>query len=176
MLLDADSNKNPKRLCWLKLRAHLYHRVFNSYRPIPIETLHSDDGEDTVVNFLFKRDPLPIVSRLYNDFSTLLNSKRKRNELFINFKSRFATRTSRNYTPRSSIFLPSSIASIMFLANANVGDSQSVLLLSAVFVKATMSVTADLTKDDKINFQEYKLIITVIQQCYNGSQTLYCVP
>ena len=44
----------------------------------------SVDGAATIVKKLYQRDPLAVVSEVYNDFVTLLNVKRGNNEVFQN--------------------------------------------------------------------------------------------
>lgn len=81
-LTDGNQNKIPKNLRGLTLHAQLYDRAFDLRPSIPDEIPLSNAGVDAVVNNLYKREALSIVNALFEDFSTLLSTKRGNNELF----------------------------------------------------------------------------------------------
>ena len=130
-----------------------------------------DDGADKIVAALYKRDPLSAVSHLFNDFSSLLETKRGKNESYKNFESRFSAQMSRYNAHGKSIELPESIVALLLLNKADVGDSQRVPILSAASSKASASVTSTTSNDDMIKEITYESIAAVIRQCDNGSST-----
>ena len=115
-LPNSNSKKIPKNLRCLTLRAQLFDRAVDLCRSIPLEDLQSNDGQDKIVQALYKRDPLSAVSHLFDDFSSLLNTKRERTESFKNFEGRFAAQMARYNAHGSYIQLPSSIVALLLLA------------------------------------------------------------
>lgn len=111
------------------------------------------------------------VSHLFDDFSTLLDTKRHGTELFKNFESSFAAQMARYNAHGSSIALPECIGALLLVVYANFVDSQRVLILPVASSKASSSVTESSSNEHIIKAIEYESIASVIRQCDNGSSS-----
>jgi len=117
-LPDANSNKIPKDLQGIMLQSQLYGRARDLCKSIPDETIQSEDGSEAIVNKIHQRDPLAVVSDVYQDFITLLNTKRGNNESFQNFGTRFEAQVSKFSSHCDAVKLPEALTAFMLLANS----------------------------------------------------------
>lgn len=69
--------------------SQLYGCTRDLSKKIPDTTVQSADGPTATVNAVYKRDALSTVSNIYNDFTSLLTSKRGFNESFRILEARF---------------------------------------------------------------------------------------
>lgn len=168
-LSDSNSNKKPKKRHGLTLHAQVFNHADHLCRSIPLETRQSNDGQDAIVKASCKHDRLSAASYLFDDFSSLLETKRDQNESFKIFESRFSAQMSRYNGHGTSIVLPGGNVTLLLLANAKVGDLQRVPILSYTSAKTYSTVTATTTNDDVINKVEYRAVALVILQCDNES-------
>ena len=130
-LPDANSNKIPKDLQGIMLQSQLYGRARDLCKSIPDETIQSEDGSEAIVNKIYQRDPLAVVSDVYQDFITLLNTKRGNNESFQNFGTRFKAQVSKFSSHCDAVKLPEALTAFMLLANSGVDSTQRISVLAA---------------------------------------------
>lgn len=91
-------------------------------RPVDDDVLLTDDGVDTIIKFLYKRDALSVINALFEDFRLLLSTKLADNELFMNFEMRFSAQISRYSAHGYAIAPLKCIIALSLLVNSNVSD------------------------------------------------------
>jgi len=117
-----------------------------------------------------QRDPLAVVSDVYQDFTSLLNTKRGSNETFQNFGSRFEAKVAKFNALGDGIKLPEALTAFMLLANSGVDNSQRISVLAASAPRdAALEATA--TTAEYLNAVDYRSIAAVLRQCDKGSST-----
>ncbi len=77
--------KFRKDLQGIMLLSQLYGRALDVCKKIPDNVVQSVDGVKSIVQAVYKRDPLAAVSDVYQDFLEVMNAKRGSNESFKNF-------------------------------------------------------------------------------------------
>lgn len=83
------SNKVPKNLQVITLKAQLYGRAKDLCRAIESDVLISEHGAQAIVDSVYKRDTLAVVNDVYIDYMKLQSLRRGENESFVNYESRF---------------------------------------------------------------------------------------
>ncbi len=78
MLPENNNSKIQTALQGIMLQSQLYGRARDLCRMLPADVIQSPEGANAIVNAVFKRDPLAIVSEVYQDFVDLLNTKTDR--------------------------------------------------------------------------------------------------
>ena len=104
----------------------MHGRARDLCNAIPEEVIRSKEGADAIVTALYKRDPLAVESDVFQDFLTLMNTKRNHSGSFKNFESRFQAQVSRLNAHGSEAKLSDSLISFALLANAEVDINQRV--------------------------------------------------
>lgn len=168
ILPSANANKVAKNLRGLQLKSQLFDRAADLIKDIPRDVLVSEKGADAIVADLYKRDPLSVVTDVFGDYSTLMNTRRGANESFKNFESRFSAAVSRYSAHGKSIALPDAIKAFLLLSNANVSEVQRVPVLSAAASKAAAAVQNDASSSSNdviLSLVEYESVASVIRQC-----------
>lgn len=84
-LPDNHGSKIPTELQGIMLQSQLFGRARDIVKLIDEKVIQSEEGVDAIVNALHKRDPLAVVSEVYHDFNSLLNTRRGTTETFKNF-------------------------------------------------------------------------------------------
>lgn len=79
------------------LQSQLYGRARRICRKISQTDIQSASGSGAkkIVEAVFKRDALAVVSEVYQVFLSLMTTKRGNNESFRNFESRFEAKVSK---------------------------------------------------------------------------------
>lgn len=161
MLLANSSNRKPKELHDHTLHAQLYERALGLFQAIPNDKINSAQSPDAIVDALYKRDPLLVVTSLFNNFYSLLATKRGVNKTYKYFDFRFSTSVSRYSSHPKSATLPDSNIALMLLYNSVVSDSQRVPILSAAASKASNSADSNIF-DGFIKLVTYESVACVI--------------
>lgn len=81
-------------------------------------------------SILYSRDPISVVSELYNNPHYLINSRRNSNEWFISFEFKFSAQMLKYNAHRSTVHLPESVYALLLLSNTGVNYRQRVDVLS----------------------------------------------
>ena len=92
---DSNGNKIPKSLQAVMFRSKIYCQAADLCKRLTDSDLADEAGTQKVLDCVYKRDALAVVSDVYQDFMTLLTMKRGNNESFMNFESRFAAQISK---------------------------------------------------------------------------------
>ena len=163
-LPDSNANKIPADLRGIMLQSHLYGRAKDLCKKIPDEMIQSAGGLQEIVNTIHKRDPLSAVGSVYQDFVSVMNTKRGNTESFRNFESRFSATVSKFNAHASSCVLPESLMAFMLLANSALDTTQRVSVLAAASPSEVQSSDAT-TTEDYLKAVSYESVATVLRQC-----------
>lgn len=113
------------------LESQIYARALYLCKYISDDVVTSEDEADALVNALFKRDHLEVVSEAYHDFTALLAMKRGSDENFHNFESRFSAYVCKCSAQSDDAKLPEVLTAFILIANSNVDNSQRNYILAA---------------------------------------------
>ena len=163
-LPDSNSNKIPKELRGIILMSNLFGRAKDLCKKIPDQEIQSDTGVDAIVKAIYKRDPLSAVSTVYQDFLTVLGTKRGASESFRNFESRFTANVSKFNSHSTSFVLIEAIAAFMLLANSGVDSNQRVSVLAAATPHSAQFKNGA-TTSDFLEAVSYDTVASVLRQC-----------
>ncbi len=130
-LPESNTRKIPYALQGIMLQSQLYGRALDLSKKIPDSIIQSEQGTDAIVNDVYKRDPLAVVSNVYQDFIDLLNCKRGQSEYFKYFESRFEAQAANFNSHHQSLKLPGVLLAFSLLANANVEANQRISVLAS---------------------------------------------
>lgn len=130
-LPDSNANKVPEELRGIMLQSNLFGRSKDLCKKVPDSVIQSATGVAAIVRALYKRNPLSTVSLVYQDFLTVLGTKRGSNETFRNFEPRFASKVSKFNSHSASFELAEALTAFMLLANSGVDSSQRIFVLAA---------------------------------------------
>ncbi len=165
-LTDQNSNKIQKEQRGLVLHTQLYGRAEDRTRHMTIEDLQKESAVSDIIKCVYQRDPLTVVSDVYKDLETLLNTKRAANESFKNFESRFSAQLSKFNSHGDTARISESMAAMIFMNNASVDDAQRVSVLATCSKGDSASnLTSDSLTDDYIKLITYDEFASVIRQC-----------
>lgn len=165
-LPDTNSNKIPDELRGIMLQSQLFGRARDLCKKIPDDTIQSSSGAEAIVKAVHKRDPLSAVSDVFQDFITLLSTKRGQNESFKNFESRFEAQVSKFNSHSHASKLPEALTAFMLLGNSAVDSSQRVSVLAAASPHET-DVPDTATTADFLEAVSYNSVASVLRQCDN---------
>ena len=89
LLPATNSDKIPSALQGIMLQSQLYGRTRDVVKKVDPADIKKEGGAQLIVNAIYKRDPLSVMSEVYTAFNEVLNTKRGTSESFQNFESRF---------------------------------------------------------------------------------------
>ena len=175
-LAEGTAGKIPKNLQGVVLKSQLYGRARDLARSVTQGELVSEDGSKAIVNAVFKRDGLSVVSDVYTLFNELVMTRRHENESFQNYESRFAARLSKLNSYALSTRLCEALSAFLLLSNAHVDNSQKISILAAcngnskvkqeeASASASTSTSTGKTNDDFIKGVFYEDIAGLLRQC-----------
>ena len=168
---DSNSNKISLINRGIVLQSHLYGRAKDLCDCLEDDEIASDKGAQLIVNTVYKKDPLSVVTCVYTELQKLLSIQRGGNELFKNFESRFEAQLSKFNALGSSVSLPESMSALVLLANSRVDSSQRISILAAAAPKESkLSSTASI--DDYVRAVKYEAIASVLRQCDDSSSSV----
>lgn len=163
-LQDSNSNKIPKIIRGIVLQSHLYGRAKDLCDSLDDDVIASEDGVQLIVNTVYKKDPLSIVSCVYTELQKLLSIQRGDTESFKTFETRFEAQLSKFNALGSSVSLPESMSALVLLANSKVDSSQRISILAAASPKES-KLLSTASIDDYVKAVKYEAIASVLRQC-----------
>jgi len=175
LLPATNPNKITPALQGIMLQSQLFGRARDLVKKIDPETIQSDTGAAEIVKVVHKRDPLAVVSEVYQDFTTVLGTKRGNSESFKNFESRFDSQVSKFNAHATTTKLPDSLVAFMLLANANVENNQRISVLAAASPKESDFENAA-TTEQFLESVSYSAIASIIRQCDKSSDPPSATP
>ena len=128
-LSASNTNKIDVASRGMVLQSNLYGRARDLCEGIDFDKINSKDGVDMILTAIYKRDPLSVVSLVFQELFALLSVKRERNELYREYEMRFGAQLSKFNSFGASVSLSGSIAALFLLANADVDSSQRISIL-----------------------------------------------
>ena len=169
-LPDSNSNKIPRDLRGIMLQSQLFGRAKDLCNGLDDMIIQSQDGPSAIVNAVYKRDTLSVVSNLYQNFMTLLTTRRGDAESFRNFESRFNANVTKFNAASEATKLPEAITAFMLLSNSNIDNTQRVSVLAATSNNENIDENA--TTSDYIKAISYEKVASVLRQCDHGKQEI----
>ena len=145
------------------LEANVFGRAKDICRKLTQEQLTATDGAQQIVNLLYKRNPLSVLTEIYKDFATLTGLQRGAQESFKEFEMRFDAQFSKYNAHATVTKLNDSVSGMMLLTNSRIDETQRVSVLSAAAPSSNQSNTN--TNDQMINNVSYEAIASVPRQC-----------
>lgn len=179
-LPDLNSNKIPSELRGIMLQSQLYGRARDLCKGIPDTEIQSDTGSVAIVKAVYKRDALSVVSEVYENFISLLNTKHGFTETFKTFESRFEAQVSKFNASSDAAKIANALTAFMLLAISSVETSQRVSVLAAASPSDSALEGTAMTTDQFLNSISYTMVASVLRQCdqvknsdgYNSSAPL----
>lgn len=172
-LPDNNANRIAPNVRGIILEANLYGRAKDLCKSITAEQLGSDTGATHVMNCIYKRDSLSVMSEIFSDFSLLNKTRRHGSETFQEYEARFSAQLAKYNSHSSTTAISDAIAGMMLLVNSDVDDSQRISILSAASPSTALPDAA--TTDQHLENVKYETIASVLRQCdtvKNMSQNL----
>lgn len=87
----SNPDKIPPQVQVMTLHVHLYDPDGNLWKTVTDDILRSEDGANSIIDVLHKRDSISVVNSLFENFSLLLDTKGGDHENFKNFESSFSS-------------------------------------------------------------------------------------
>ena len=149
------------------LQAQLTGRAFDLCREITDDELSAEIGYQKIVDAIFKRDPLSVVTETYQTFNDLLNVRRSSNESFRNYESRFSAQVAKFNAHGKSLKFHESLLALMLLSSANLDNAQRVSILAAASRSSNAPISASSSTPDEeyIKQIKYESVSSVLRQC-----------
>ncbi len=166
-LPDGNNNKIPVALQAICLKSQLFGRAKDLCAGITSDQLNGIEGVNRIVNAIYKRDALSVVSEAYKSFNQLWNTKRTDTESMKSFEQRFAACVSKFNAISETTRLPECLTALMLLSNAVVEDSQRVSVLAAASPNEPQ-LGQQATNDQFLSAVTYQSVASVIKQCDNN--------
>lgn len=169
-LPDTSPNKIAAPLQGIVLKSQLYGQAADQCCEISKEQLRSADGVNLIVNAVYRRDFMSVISEAFDDFSTLLNTRRGQTESLKSFETRFSAAVSKFNSFSSTTKLPQCITALLLLNNAGIEHSQRVSALSAAAPNGA-SFTAQSTNDEFLSVVTYNQVSGIVKQCEKANRS-----
>lgn len=120
----------PKNLREVMLLSQLYGRDRDICQSIGHVVISSEKDVAAVINSIHKRDPLAVLSYVYQDFMSLLTTRRGQNDPFNNYESRFQALISKLHSHGTEVKLSEAVLAFALLANADVDSTQRISVVA----------------------------------------------
>lgn len=136
-------------------------------RSVTTEQIKSANGAKNVVNVVYKRDKLRVLSDVYYDFNKLISARRRGNEEFKNYEARFGTLLSKFNAHGSSLQLPESITALMLISTYVINDNHRVSILAAASEDISSANTTDgnmntTSSADMVENVKYEAVVSIL--------------
>lgn len=160
-----NNNKIPGNLQGICLKSQLFGRAIDLCSGITAEQLSGENGVDLIVNAIYKRDGLSVISEAYKIFNDLLTTKRDDSESMKGFELRYAAGVAKFNAISESTKLPECLTSLMLIANAEITDSERVSVLAAAASSSDFEDSANTSNEEFLMSISYASVASVIKQC-----------
>lgn len=120
---------------------------------------------DLIVNAIYKRDGLSVISKAYRIFNDLLTTKREYSESMKGFELRFAAGVAKFNGISESTKLSECLTSLMLISNAEVTDSESVSVLASAASSSDFEDSATTSNEEFLTSISYSSVASVVKQC-----------
>lgn len=128
------------------------------------EQLKSANGVQLIINSVYRRDFMSVISEAYDGFSILINTKRNDHESLKEFETRFSATVSKFNSFSTTTKLPQCITALLLLSNASIDHSQCVSALSAAAPVGTV-FNDQASSDDFLQVVTYNQVFSIVKQC-----------
>lgn len=155
-------NRVPKEIQSSTLLTQLYDRTIDSCRSTPDVIIKSHRGSKEMVGALIKCVPLLVISAIYDDFSSVLQTARGSCETFNNFEIRFAALVVKYSVHIQFFVLMDWLIALLLFANANVSSSQQSSIFSVASSKPITVNEKEMWNDKCLSWSSIKILISSI--------------
>lgn len=163
-LPDNNSTKIPTRLRALCLKSQLFGRAADLCSGIDDESLTTTEGVKLIVDCIYQRDALSVVSEAFRAFNALLNTRRGDTENMKNFQSRFSAQVAKFNAISNTTKPPECSTALMLLSNSAIDDNQRVSVLAAT-PPADPTLNSQSTNDMFLSAVTYQSVASIVKQC-----------
>ena len=164
----ANSHKLVVAMQGIVLKSQLFGQAADLCAEITKEQLKSANGVKLIVNAVYQRDALSVISEAYEGFNSLLTTRRSNTESLKSFELRFSAAVTKFNSLSTTTKLPQCITALMLLSNANVDQTSRVSVLAAS-APSTDDFNDNSTNDDFLAAVTYKQLASVVKQCERAS-------
>ena len=163
-LAENNPNKVSPNIQGIILKSQLFGQAEDLCSELTNEQLKEADGVNLIINKVYERDALSVVSETYDYFNSLWSTRRKPNESFKTFEKRFTAALSKFNSIANATKLPPCITALMLLSNSSVDHNQRVSILAAI-APNNDQFSEDSSNDDYLSVVTYNSVASVVKQC-----------
>lgn len=175
--LDPLPDSSPKKvsvsLQGIVLKSQLYGHAADQCTEITKEQLRSSDGVQFIVNSVYRRHYMSVISEAYEGFSALMNTRRGKMDYLKSFETRLAAAVAKFNSFSATTKLPQCTTSLMLLNKASIDHSQRVSALSAAAPAGT-PFPEQASNDDFLKVVTYSQVSSMVKQCEKSDCTTSC--
>ena len=117
-----------------------------------------------IVDCIYQRDAMSVVSEAIRSFNKLLNTRRNSHENMKNFESRFSAQSAKFNSLSQTTKLPECIIALMLLSNSAIDDNQRVSVMAAA-APSDSNLYNQSTNYQFLGVITYQSVASVIRQC-----------
>lgn len=88
------------------------------------EVISYTNGDNLIVEMIYKCDPLTIVSLVYYVLQNLITTRRIEKKTYHTYEARYAAKLSKFNTVVSSVAISKSLAALFMIENSNVDNEK----------------------------------------------------
>lgn len=169
-LPDSSFNKVSVAVQGIVLKSQLYGEAADFCSALSIDQLKQVDGLQLIIDTVYQRDFLSVISEAYEGFNRLLNTRRENNELLKSFEIRFSVSVAKFNSMLETTKLHQCITALMILRNAAIEHSQRDACLNDAAPNGR--VFSDQSSNDELmSAVTYKQLASVVRQCEKAPST-----
>ena len=169
-LPDSNNNKIPAGLSAICLKSQLFGRAKDLCSGITNAQLLGDDGVKLIVESIYQRDALSVVSEAFKAFNQLWNTRCGSAESMKNFESRFSAQVAKFNSIATTTKLPEYTTALMLLSNSSIDDNQRVSVLAAT-APSDPNMNAQSSNDDFLAAITYSSVASAVKHCDTSSES-----
>ena len=163
-LPENNSNKIPLQFRAICLKSQLYGTGKDLCSGISDAQLLGENGVQLILNAIYQRDALTVVSEAFKAFNQLWNTRFGATESMKNFESRISAQVAKFNSISATTKLPECITALMLLANSAIDDNQRVSVMAAN-APSNSCLNGQLSSDEFLAAITYNSVASVIRQC-----------
>lgn len=170
-LPENSPNKISAAVQGIILKSQLYGQAADQCSELTKEQLKSENGVQLIINAVYRRDFMSVISEAYDGFSILINTRRNDNESLKEFETRFSAAVSKFNSFSTTTKLPQCITALLLLINASIEHSQRVSALSAAAPAGTV-FNDQASNDDFLKVVTYNQVSSIVKQCEKSNTSI----
>lgn len=149
----------------------LYGRAKDLIRSIRQEVLDAVVGTNIVVDLIYKKHPLSVVTHVFGELQLLLSTRRSKRESFLNFEQWFCAQLVTFNALGDAVSLNDSMAALYLLANTNTSPSHTSSILPAASPRQK-GLSPGSALNEFLTSIKHEPSATVLKQCDKNESSL----